>query len=76
MLIKNGQTVQEQEESQKPRSGTTYRSTVSVFTEENDDPFSFDHLCLICRIKENNWLENDSAVCFICHMTELSFLFL
>lgn len=49
---------------------------MSVFTEENDGPFSFDRLCLIHRIKEKNWVENDSAVCFICHMTELSFLFL
>lgn len=24
--------------------------------------------------KPESWLENDSAVCFICHMTELSFV--
>lgn len=43
--------------------------TVCVFTEENDDPFSFDWLCLLCRVKEKRRIENDSAICFICHMT-------
>lgn len=68
-----------QEWPNSSRTGVRYQKIqvpVSLFTEENNEPFSFHRLCLICRIKENNCLENDSAVGFICHMTELSFLFL